>query len=161
MTTDNAAGISDAADSREQLPQMISAIEEALRMAAVNPDDCRTSGGDTQWNLKSHDIEIWIDIYSAEEEGRLYFQVMSPLVMVPENDKEAFFRHLLELNYQLIGTHFVVYKEGVYLKYMRDALNISTEEVYNVLNRFSRFAHVFQKGFATKFGATSLVLATK
>ncbi|MDZ4839906.1 MAG: YbjN domain-containing protein [Bacteroidota bacterium] len=137
------------------LQQVYKEVEEGINLAGVDATLCRTENDLGQWNLKTGETEIWIDIYSSDEEHD-YFQVMSPLVYIPNENRENFYRELLDLNYQMIGIHFVTYKEGVYLKFMKDAAHTQSSEVFAILSRFGKFGPAFLHGFVEKFNTKPL-----
>jgi hypothetical protein len=130
-------------------------VEKGIEMAGVDPELCR-SNTDGQWNLKRGQTELWIDLWYVEQENHTYFQVMTPLVAIPEENKEVFYRELLDLNYQMIGSHFVTYKDGVYVKITKEAETLSPEELVLILNRIGYYGEVFEDGFIKKFNTRKL-----
>jgi hypothetical protein len=139
----------------EDLSKYYIIIEEGIRMAGVDPELCR-SNTEGQWNLKRGETELWIDLWYVEQENHTYFQVMTPLVSIPEENKETFYRELLDLNYQMIGAHFVTYKDGVYVKITKEAETLTAEELVLILNRVGYYGEVFEDGFKKKFQAKKL-----
>jgi hypothetical protein len=139
----------------EDLNKYYLIVEEGIRLAGVDPELCR-SNQEGQWNLKRGETELWVDLWYVEEENHTYFQVMTPLVSIPEENKEAFYRELLDLNYQMIGSHFVTYKDGVYIKITKEAETLTSDELVLILNRIGYYGEVFEEGFIKKFGTHKL-----
>lgn len=134
----------------EDLQKFYEIVEEGIRMAGVKPEQCR-SKTEGQWNLKRIDVDLWVDLWNIEEEGKTYFQVMAPMVQVPADNREAFLHELLELNYQLVSACFVTYKQGVYIKATKDSDTLTPEEVYLLLNRVGHYGNIFQNALMERF----------
>ena len=56
------------------------------------------------------DQEVWIDCWHIEEEDRAYFQVLAPILEVPSDMPLPFYREVLEINYNLFGVAFGIFK---------------------------------------------------
>jgi hypothetical protein len=134
----------------EDLQKYYQVVEEGIRLAGVDPELCR-SQTEGQWNLKRAESDIWIDVWPVEQEGNTYFQVMTPLVSIPEENTEAFYRELLDLNYQMVGACFVTFKQGVYVKITREVEHLTPEQVMLCLSRVGHYGQIFEEGFKKKF----------
>ena len=139
----------------EDLTKYYAIVEEGIRQAGVDPELCR-SNTEGQWNLKRGDTELWVDLWHVPEEAHTYFQAMTPLVTLPEENKEGFYREMLDLNYTMIGSHFVTYKDGVYIKITKEAETLNTDEIVFILSRVGYYGALFEGGFIKKFGVRKL-----
>jgi hypothetical protein len=139
----------------EDLQQYYIIVEEGIRAAGVEPELCR-SETEGQWNLKRHESDVWVDVWPVEQEGRTYFQVMTPLVEIPEENHEEFYRELLDLNYQMVGASLVTYKNGVYVKFTGEVDFLTADLVAVVMNRVGYYGQVFEQGFIKKFNTKKL-----
>lgn len=140
----------------EQMKKYYDIVEAGIREAGVDPELCRSTSTAGQWNLKRGETELWVDVWHVEEDGHTYFQVMTPIVSLPEEGREAMYHEMLSLNYQMVGATFVIYKEGVYIKNTKEAETLQPQEVVLVLNRVGYYGEVFEDGFKKKFNATKL-----
>jgi hypothetical protein len=139
----------------DELKKYYDIVETGIEMAQVKPEHCR-SKTEGQWNLKRINTDIWIDLWHMEDEGKTYFQVMTPLVEIPQEKKEEFFHELLDLNYQLVGGGFVTYKNGVYLKATQDAETITPDTVFILLNRIGHYGNLFEEGLLKRYNTKKL-----
>jgi hypothetical protein len=139
----------------EDLLKYYSIVEEGIRQAGVDPELCR-SQTEGQWNLKRHESDVWVDVWPVEQEGRTYFQVMTPLVEIPTEDNERFYRELLDLNYQMVGASLVTYKNGAYVKFTGEVDFLTAELMAVVMNRVGYYGQVFEQGFIKKFNTKKL-----
>lgn len=139
----------------EDLKKYYEIVEQGIKLAGVDAELCR-SHTEGQWNLKRAESDIWIDVWPVEQEGNTYFQVMTPLVEIPEVDTEAFYRELLDLNYQMVAACFVTFKNGVYVKITREVETLTAEDVMLCLSRVGHYGQIFEEGFKKKFQTKKL-----
>ena len=133
-------------------------VEEALTLAGVEASASRSTT-EGQWNLKRNDIEVWIDLWDAEDQGKVYFQVMSPLTHIPEGENlAAFLRELLDINYQVIEAYLVTFKNGCYVKTIREAEHMTKESIFLSIYRVGYYAEQFQQKLIERYGVTKLLL---
>lgn len=135
----------------------ISIVEKGIELTGVDPVLAR-SEAEGQWNLMNGDLEVWIDLWNAEDQGKIYYQVMCPLVYIPKDNELEFLRELLDINYQTIEAYLVTFKEGVYIKVIREADFILAEEVSLSITRVGYYGDMFSKAFMEKFKAQKLIL---
>ena len=64
-------------------------IESCISRLGIDPIVSRGKNPG-QWTLLKGSAKVWIDCWHIEKEGRSYFQVMSPVMKVPEDKKESF-----------------------------------------------------------------------
>ncbi|MCU0451805.1 MAG: YbjN domain-containing protein [Bernardetiaceae bacterium] len=128
-------------------------VEEAIDSLGVSPDSCRTEKTG-QWDMKKGSASIWIDVFlSKQNEEYGYLQIMSPIIRIPENRREEFFRELLEINYGLYGVSFNIYNDWVYLKVIRELENLDKEEAVAMLNRTGSYADDYDDYLKNKYVA--------
>ena len=141
----------------EQLKEYYARVEEALKMAGIDPVLCR-SEAEGQWNLQKDDLEVWIDVLFIEQNNRSYLQVMSPIVHLPSDNKEEFMSELLGINYQIIDANFCVFEGGAYLKIMREIERLEAEDILLAINRIGYYASVTEKDLVEKFKVERIAL---
>ncbi len=134
----------------EDLSNYYGVVEECIGRLGVEPAQCRGEK-DGQWNLKKGEISVWIDLWHIELEGRAYFQVMTPILQVPEKNKEALYEELLSLNDSLFGVAFTIYKNWVYLKVIREAMGMDANEAFAMLTRVGNYADDYTNKLQEKY----------
>lgn len=139
----------------EDLNKYYSKVDEAITLVGIDPELCRGKE-DGQWNLMSEDLEVWIDVMYVEESESTYFQVMAPVCQLPSSMLAEFCQEVLEINYQLVDAAFVVFNDGAYLKVMRDAKNLSTDDMFTALNRIGFYGSYYSKELMTKYKAEKI-----
>ncbi|EJF52755.1 protein of unknown function (DUF1821) [Saprospira grandis DSM 2844] len=129
-------------------------IEAAIAKLGIDPVSSRGKEKEGLWTLTKKDIMVWIDLWEIEREGRPYFQVMSPLFHVPEDEKlrTELFAELLQINDRLYGgVAFTTFKKWIYLKTIREADGLSADEAHNSIMRVGTYAERHGEALANKF----------
>jgi len=133
--------------------QYIDLIEQALEHLQLDPAEAR---GDNpgQWNLKRGTATVWIDIYEIEEQKGEYFQVLSPVMTLPEEKDKQFelFEFLLYQNSKLFGIAFSVMDGAVYLKFIREVEGLDLSEIVTTIGRAGNYCDFFNDKLVKKFG---------
>jgi hypothetical protein len=93
-----------------------------------------------QWNLKYGSASVWVDVFDSPQNKSSYFQLMAPVIEVPKTGTEAFYKHLLEINFELYGVAFVLKNNYAYIKMIREVEGLDKTEVLAMLNRIGFYA---------------------
>jgi hypothetical protein len=128
-------------------------VEEGIADLGVNPADCRGENPG-QWNLKKGDTTVWVDLFYVEKEERPYYQVMSPIFNIPADEamKNQLFAELLEINDFLYGVAFTTYKDGIFIKVIREADGMDKSESLAMLLRVGNYADQYRQELSAKYG---------
>jgi Putative bacterial sensory transduction regulator len=128
-------------------------VNTSIRSLGVDPELCKGEK-EGQWSLKKGSAAVWIDIWHIEQEKRGYFQVLAPVMQVPEANQPAFFQELLELNYTLYGVAFVKFKDWIYVKAIREVDGMQQSEVNATIDRVGWYADKYDDELKLKYGVT-------
>lgn len=138
----------------ENLDEYYRIIEESIRRLGIDPATCRGEQ-QGQWNLSQGSASVWIDLWHIERQGRAYYQVMSPVMQLPETgNRQALFEELLQLNDKLFGVAFSLYKNLVWMKTIREARGMDVEEALNILTRIATYADMYDDYLIDKYGGS-------
>lgn len=135
----------------ENLQHYFDMVEKSIIDLGVDPAVCRGEKPG-QWSLKKGSASVWIDIWHIEQEKRAYFQVLAPVMQVPEMNQQAFFQELLELNYTLYGVAFVKFNDWVYVKLIREIDGMEQKEAAATINRVGWYADEYDDKLKVKYG---------
>jgi len=126
-------------------------IETCIKSLGVDPNLCRGQKPG-QWDLKKGSASVWVDVFlSSQDENYGYFQTMAPICQIPTANREAFFKESLEINHQLYGVSFTVYKDWLYLKMIRELAGLDQNEAMAMLNRTGVYADQYDDHFKNKY----------
>jgi hypothetical protein len=137
--------------SQENLQDYYGIIEGCIEKLGFDAEACRTEQLG-QWNLTRGSANVWIDCWHIELQGRAYYQVMSPLIEIPQENHRQMFEELLGLNDKLFGVSFTLYNGLVWLKSIREARGMDVEEAMNILARISTYADMYDDYLSNKYG---------
>lgn len=136
-----------------ELQPLYEIVEQAIASIGVDPKPCRR-GGAGQWNMRKGSARIWLDLWFIEEEGRAYFQVMSPVVPVPKQRQEAFYKELLTVTDRLFGVAFTLYDGWAWIKSIREVEDLSVSEAKAMLIRVGNYADHYDNVLIDKYNIT-------
>ncbi len=125
-------------------------IESALFNLGVNPE---TSRGviPGKWSMKKGSAEIWIDLWYDEKIDRAYFQVVAPAIPIPFENKENFFRELLEYNDKMFSVAFTIYNGWAYIKEIREVNGLDDNEVLATIHRIGTYCDKYDDLLRIKY----------
>ncbi len=126
-------------------------IEAAIQSLGVEPERCRDEKEPGAWAVMRGEQEIWIDCWHIEEEDRAYFQVLAPVLEVPSDMPLPFYREVLEINYNLFGVAFGIFKNMLALKVIREAEGLDETEALNTITRVGNYAGDFGPALLKKY----------
>lgn len=93
-----------------------------------------------------------IEIYIAEQEGREYLQVLSPLMHLPAGSLLPLYRRLLELNLSLTNASLGVFLDVIYVFNERPLAGLDVEEADFIIKQISEYADDLDNQLVNEFG---------
>lgn len=127
-------------------------VEDAIKAIGIKPEDCREEKIG-QWTLQKGSAKVWLDLWHLEKENRVYFQVISPVLDLATLKGNAIdlYKELLEINHQLYGVGFTIYNNWVYIKVIREADGMDTNEANAMLWRVGSYADQYDDYLKNKY----------
>jgi len=93
--------------------QIIGVIEATLKTLGINATEAKVNEG--QYNIsKDKSTEVLLDVW--EENGRVFFQALSPVTKLKDPKKAEVLMMLLEENHGLVEACFTVAKDDIIIK---------------------------------------------
>lgn len=137
----------------ESLQPYYEIVESAIHDLGVNAEEARGEN-DGEWNLKRGTASVWIDLWYIESEEGAYFQVMAPVMTLPEDEdnQNKLAHELLKINYTLYGVTFAIHEDGVYLRNIREVEELDKSEVIYMIGRCGNYADNYNDELVKKFG---------
>jgi hypothetical protein len=119
-------------------------IEGAIAKLGMDPAEARNPEQQGQWNIaKNENTQIMIDLW--EENEHWFFQVLSPICPLADDDNSAFLKFLLEENHGICEAAFTILDNNVFLKYTTEAADLDEERAYKSIVRIAYYNEVFQE----------------
>jgi hypothetical protein len=133
------------------LNQTSTLIEDFIKSLNVDPVACRGKNPG-QWSLLYKGSTVWIDVFNFKETpDRWYFQVMSPLLKVPDKNQESFYQNLLEINHSLYGSWISKRGDWAYVMFLREAAGLDQSEVNATMDRVAHYSNDYHGKLKFKF----------
>lgn len=123
------------------LQDLIIKLEIAISKLGINPGQAKQAEG--QYNIsKDQKVQLYMDAF--EENGHLFFQVLSPFTNLPETDQPAFLMKLLKENHGLVDASFAVIDNTVFIKNTTEEKGQLTEDhILESLQRIAYYTELF------------------
>ncbi|HLV37417.1 MAG TPA: YbjN domain-containing protein [Spirillospora sp.] len=135
----------------DALARSATMVQQVLVSIGVDPDQSRLSVNNGYgWNFRygSAIIEVYIH---RNEEGS-YFQVLSPIIHLPQGGLLPLYRRMLELNLQLTNAALGVYHDTVYVFSERPLDGLDPVEVNSTISRVAAYADDLDNRLVAEFG---------
>ena len=136
---------------RNNLAQHAATVEQILQTIGVEPGRARMDT-ETGYGWSFQRGSALIEIYIAEQEGREYLQVLSPLIHVPPGGLLPLYRRLLELNLSLTNASLGVYLDVVYVFNERPLAGLDGNEADFIIKQISEYADTLDDQLVGEFG---------
>jgi hypothetical protein len=93
-----------------------------------------------------------IEVYLAEQQGREYLQVLSPLMHLPSSGLLPLYRRLLELNLSLTNASVGVYQDVIYVFNERPVVGLDAGEADFIIKQIAEYADDLDNQLIHEFG---------
>ncbi len=125
------------------LQDLIIKIEIAISKLGINPGQAKQAEG--QYNIsKDQKVQIYVDAF--EENGSVFFQILSPFMNIPSNNPTDFLKKLLSENHGLVEASFAIIDNSVYIKHTVEEKGQLTEDAVIVsLQRIAYYTELFSE----------------
>jgi hypothetical protein len=132
------------------LQELIIKLEIVISKLGINPGLAKQ--GEGQYSIsKDQKTQVFIDAF--EENGRVFFQVMTPIMTLSSKDKAEWTERLLKENHGLVDASFALIEDTVLIKHTTEYKSHLTEE--GIIEHLQRLAH-YNEVFSEKFEVETL-----
>ncbi|MDY0004141.1 MAG: YbjN domain-containing protein [Polyangia bacterium] len=143
---------------QSDLERIVELIESHLKEEGLVPADVlmKTSDGHPAWAFRQGSASVRIHLLPAEKESdHGYFQVVAPVIILPEEGREKIFERLLSLNAdQLWSCAFAIRQDRVIITADRTTRDLDRSEVIEMIERVAAYADKFDDELVEEFGGT-------
>lgn len=140
--------------SHGTLSEAVHMVETYFKHRGLNPEQFKLQGShESGWWLQEGSAEVYIILQNGTEEVGTVLRISSPLVHIPENNREQLYRHLLELNNNLSSCALSVYNDLVLVVSQRPTLGLCQEEMDELVWNAAYIADLLDDKLAQQFGA--------
>ena len=135
----------------DSLSRYAAMVQQVLASIGIDPEQSRLNV-DTGygWNFRYGSAIIEVYIHSNDEGS--YFQVLSPIIHLPQAGLLPLYRRMLELNLQLTNAALGVYSDAVYIFSERLLEGLDPVEVNSTISRVASYADDLDNKLVAEFG---------
>lgn len=126
-------------------------VQQGLAGQGIDPGQSRLNiSGGYGWNFRYGSAVIEVYIHHNEEGS--YFQVLSPIIHLPQAGLLPLYRRMLELNLQLVNAALGVYHDVVYVFSERPLEGLDQVEISSTIGRVASYADDLDNKLVAEFG---------
>ncbi len=126
-------------------------VEKILQEIGVEPVQARMGQAEGYgWSFQRGSAII--RVFIQEQGGRGYFQVLSPIMVLPGAQLLPLYRYLLETNLRLTNGALGIHEDTVYVFSERLIDGLDAVEVNNIINLVSGYADELDNQLVNEFG---------
>lgn len=133
------------------LQQHAVTVEQILSSVGIDPAQARMNTGQGYgWSFQRG--SALIEVYVVQQDDRQYFQVLAPILHLPQTGLLPLYRRLLELNLQLTNASVGVYQDVIYIFNERPLTGLDAQEANYIITQISEYADELDNQLLNEFG---------
>lgn len=148
-------GLFEAKSSKGTVAEAAHMVETYYAHRGLNAEQHRLSGtaeGEVGWWLQEGSAQVFIVVQESNEAGSV-LRISSPIVVIPQQNKEAFFRRLLDLNSNLSSCALATHGNIVLVVAQRHTVGLTQDEMDELVWNTAFVADLLDDKLAQEFGA--------
>jgi hypothetical protein len=124
---------------------LILKLEIVISKLGINPGQAKQATG--QYTIsKDQNVQIFMDAF--EENEHTFFQILSPIMQIPDTNAEALMIQLLKENHGLVDASFAIIDNAIFIKHTTEDKGQMTEDrIMESIQRIAYYNELFQKKF--------------
>lgn len=141
-----------------ELERVINLVEAHLKEEGLVPEDVKmkSADGHPAWAFRQGSASVRIHLLPGEKDSEHgYFQVVAPVIILPDEGRDRIFERLLSLNAdQLWSCAFAIRQDRVIITADRTTRDLDRSEVVEMIERVAAYADKFDDELVEEFGGT-------
>ena len=141
-----------------ELDRVVALVEDHLNNEGLTPADVKmkTADGHPAWAFRQGSASVRIHLLSGDKESdHGYFQVVAPVIIMPDEGRDKICERLLSLNAdQLWMCAFALRQDRVIITADRTTRDLDRSEVAEMIERVAAYADKFDDELVEEFGGT-------
>ncbi len=139
---------------KAEMDRVAGLVEQYLEAEGLDLGKVRLESGSgyPAWAFTQGSALVQVHLRPGRTQEVVYFQAVAPVVTLPEENREAFFRHLLELNAdELWSCAFAVRQDTVIVTADRTTVDMDLSEIVEMVESVAAYADRFDDELAEEF----------
>jgi hypothetical protein len=146
----------DSKSSKGTVAEATKMVETYYAHRNLNPTEHRLSGlipEETGWWLQEGSAQVFIVVQDSEDNSGAVLRISSPILMIPQQNTEAFYRRLLDINSNLSSCALATHENIVLVVAQRHTIGLSQEEMDDLVWNTAFIADLLDDKLCQEFGA--------
>ena len=131
-------------------------VETYYAHRGLNPEEHRLSGtavNELGFWLKEGSAQVYIVVQESQDDSGAILRISSPIVFIPQQNKEGFYRRLLDINANLSSCALATHENIVLVVAQRHTIGLVQEEMDELVWNVAFVADLLDNKLASEFGA--------
>ncbi|PWT97547.1 MAG: hypothetical protein C5B53_07885 [Candidatus Melainabacteria bacterium] len=149
-------GLFESKISKGTVAEAASMVEIYYSHRGLNAGEHRLSGtaaNEVGFWLKEGSAQVYIVVQESEDDSGAVLRISSPIVFIPQQNKEAFYRRLLDINANLSCCALATHENIVLVVAQRHTIGLTQEEMDELVWNVAFVADLLDNKLANEFGA--------
>jgi hypothetical protein len=142
--------------SKGTVAEAVEMVETYFKHRHLNPHEHKLSGiaqDQIGWWLREGSALVYIVIQESEDNSGAVLRISSPIVFIPKQKREAFYRRLLDINSNLSSCALSTHGDIVLIVAQRHTIGLVQEELDELAWNTAYVADLLDDKLAKEFGA--------
>jgi hypothetical protein len=146
---------SQTKSNKVQTQEAITMVETYFQNRGLNPQEHQLNDemGTGYWLLEGS-AKIYIFVQNSSSENGAILRITAPIVYIPENNREQFYRKLLDLNGTLSNCALSTHDNIALVVVQRPTYGLVQEELDDIVWHVAYVADLLDNKLAEEFGCT-------
>lgn len=149
-------GLFEGKVNKGSISESVKMVETYYAHRGLNPDEHRLSGtvgNEVGFWLNEGSAQVYIVVQESEDNTGAVLRISSPIVFIPQQNKEAFYRRLLDINANLSCCALSTHENIVLVVAQRHTIGLTQEEMDELVWNVAFVADLLDNKLANEFGA--------
>jgi hypothetical protein len=149
-------GLFDSKISKGTVDETVRMVDTYYAHRALKSEEHRLSGtaaNEVGWWLQEGSAQVYIVVQESEDNSGAVLRISSPIVYIPQQNKEAFYRRLLDINSNLSACALATHENIVLVVAQRHTIGLTQDEMDEIVWNVAFVADLLDNKLANEFGA--------
>jgi hypothetical protein len=125
-------------ENNKRLTACFLLVDNVIYSLGLNVTESRKDKG--KWAFYRGSALVKIEVYHSKPNNEDYIHICSPLMKIPKQNTEKFYRRLLEINNKLFQVSFSIKEGNAVLRVIRECSLLDAKEIENMIQRVGYYA---------------------
>jgi hypothetical protein len=125
-------------ENSKKLTASFALVDNVIYTLGLNVTESRKEKG--KWAFYRGSALVKIEVYHSKPNNEDYIHICSPIMKIPKQNIEKFYKRLLEINNKLFQVSFSIKDGSAVLRVIRECSGLDSKEIENMIQRVGYYA---------------------